>query len=617
MWSLFITAACYAFFLKNVGPDLVFQYQQPVFFWGGGFFRFLALQPGGLLAYAAAFASQALFFPVIGAAVLTLILTCGSFLSLRVLCGRTSGTVRDLFFAGALAVLFLIYCQYSHTLSAGLGYMLQLALFLIYVRSGRFAVYVPLAFLSYVLSGACHFYFALLCVIHTFLGSSGKLRAETGGVSVISHDQVIRDGRTAPLRVGGDAPATRFIRGLLCAATAFGIAYLGSRIYRVSPAEAFICPLLTLPAGGSVSLWHAGYVILPVFMVLSGILRFKSASPNAREGNHRLLAASTLGIACSMLAVLCTGETEMKKILKIEVAGRERRWDNILSTAKTMKEPHIRTAWQVNRALYHLGRLPGEMFSFEQAFGTSSLVFSQALSFRMPFQRRDIFLDLGHVNEAQHWAHEETAPIGDHPENLRVLALVNLAKGQYRTAARFLNNLNQTILYRKWAQRCALHLREGKWEDPGGVIARITGQMPSSDFIVNLEYPERDLERILESNPKNKMAFEYLMAHYLLTCRLGRLVQNICRLNDLSYEGIPKHYEEALLVYCEQSGKSQSRFCGRDISDKTRKRFAEFRSVIRKYGGDGYAAESELREKFAGTYWLYSMFENPFAAGNP
>ena len=153
--------------------------------------------------------------------------------------------------------------------------------------------------------------------------------------------------------------------------------------------------------------------------------------------------------------------------------------------------------------------------------------------------------------------------------------------------------------------------------DPDGVVARIASQMPAGDFIVNLEYPDRDLERLLASNPKNRMAFEYLMAHHLLTCRLGRLVQNICRLDDFGYEGIPRHYEEALLVYLEQSGKSQTEFCGRSISEETRKRFEDFRSVIRKYGGDGEAAESELRKKFAGTYWIYSMFENPLMAGNP
>jgi hypothetical protein len=113
------------------------------------------------------------------------------------------------------------------------------------------------------------------------------------------------------------------------------------------------------------------------------------------------------------------------------------------------------------------------------------------------------------------------------------------------------------------------------------------------------------------------MVFEYLMAHYLLTCRLGRLVQNICRLNDFGYEGIPRHYEEALLVYLGQSGKSQTEFCGRGISEKTLRRFEEFRFVIRKHRGDGKAAESELRKRFAGTYWIYSMFENPLMAGNP
>jgi len=584
---LSMAAASHVFFWLVVRPELVFQCQQPIFFLDGDFFRSFAALPGGLLAYIAAFAGQALFFPAIGATLLLLIFLCGSVLTLRVLCGRASGTALELLFAAALAFLFLMQCQYEHNLLIGLGFILQLAFFLLYARSGntgRFgstAAFLLLASLSYALSGAQHFYFALLCLL-----------------------QACFEGR--------------IIRGFLYAAIAAAIAVLGSLVYGVGLAEAFSSSIIRLPAmDRSISLCHAGYGILPVLLVLSRFLRFKSSSPKGGRQNRGLIASTIIGLAGGMLAVLLAGETEIKQILKIELASGERKWTEVLATAGKMKKPHIRATWQVNRALFHLGRLSEDMFSFRQTYGTSGLVFSQALSFQMPFQRRDIFLDLGHVNEAQHWAHEETAPIGDHPENLKVLAMANLAKGQYRAANLFLNSLRKTIPYRRWAKRYPVHLSSHVSADPDSIIGRITAQMPTSDFIVNLEYPERDLERLLASNPKNRMVFEYLMAHYLLTCRLGRLVQNICRLNDFGYEGIPRHYEEALLVYLGQSGKSQTEFCGRGISEKTLRRFEEFRFVIRKHRGDGKAAESELRKRFAGTYWIYSMFENPLMAGNP
>ena len=46
--------------------------------------------------------------------------------------------------------------------------------------------------------------------------------------------------------------------------------------------------------------------------------------------------------------------------------------------------------------------------------------------------------------------------------------------------------------------------------------------IPSASWIL-----ETMLERLLERNPRNRMAFEYLMAHYLLTRQIDKMVANL------------------------------------------------------------------------------------------
>ncbi len=66
--------------------------------------------------------------------------------------------------------------------------------------------------------------------------------------------------------------------------------------------------------------------------------------------------------------------------------------------------------------------------------------------------------------------------------------------------------------------------------------------------MLDTESVEAMLTGLLEQNPRNRMAFEYLMAAYLLAGQVDKIEANVGRLADLGYDEIPTLYEEAILI---------------------------------------------------------------------
>ncbi len=86
---------------------------------------------------------------------------------------------------------------------------------------------------------------------------------------------------------------------------------------------------------------------------------------------------------------------------------------------------------------------------------------------------------------------------------------------------------------------------------------------------------DQTLAALVEHNPRNKMAFEYLMACYLLTGQVDKIVENMERLRDLGYPRIPTLYEEAILIYYGSKGR-QVDLAKFNISPETLRRYEAF-----------------------------------------
>jgi len=121
---------------------------------------------------------------------------------------------------------------------------------------------------------------------------------------------------------------------------------------------------------------------------------------------------------------------------------------------------------------------------------------------------------------------------------------------------------------------------------------------------------------LLKANRRNRMAFEYLMAYYLLACRPDKVAQNISRLDDFEYRGIPRHYEEAILMQTAITGKTVD-LHGRTIRPETMQRFEYFRRIIARHGADATSAMIEAAEDHRDTYCWYCLLRMSRVKGAP
>jgi hypothetical protein len=83
-------------------------------------------------------------------------------------------------------------------------------------------------------------------------------------------------------------------------------------------------------------------------------------------------------------------------------------------------------------------------------------------------------------------------------------------------------------------------------------------------------------------------------------------------LRNFGYTELPRHYEEALLIFKAMTGINKDITPGFTLNPSTLQRFSEFRKVLANYKGDLSLAKNELMEKFGDTYWYYMVYHPAF-----
>lgn len=285
--------------------------------------------------------------------------------------------------------------------------------------------------------------------------------------------------------------------------------------------------------------------------------------------------------------------------------SRREMWAELLDSARrrpgAFDHPFLQR--EALRALYHTGRLGDDLFSLPLSAAAPvpwlSLPRDRDPQLWDHAQIAGLALDLGDLNRAEHFHHELLEGAGEHPAVLRGLALVNLAKGRPETARVFLNVLGPH--------------RAG---DPGARQERVRylrSVMFLEDDVSFIEdAPPRaestaTLEALLERNPGNRMAFEYLVTRYLLNGQAAEAAGQMWRLAGLGYRRIPRHYEEAIVVHEFTTGEPIL-VPGLRVSDETRQRFEAFKSAARSLGPDQPEARERLAPEFGDGFFYYRTF---------
>ncbi len=304
-------------------------------------------------------------------------------------------------------------------------------------------------------------------------------------------------------------------------------------------------------------------------------------------------------------AVWCLFDGAQNKLAQIEYFAAGNQDGRLLGVAAQLKTMPPDTEVLVRLALYHTGRLTQDLFAFPHSRNESML---PGLTEGVEAARYQIqtLLELGKVNEAEHMAQESLEFDGERPDVLRSLAEINILKNRPKAAAVFLNVLRQIPFQSAWASTCLDELANNPRFTGNPELDLVRSRMPTTDF------PHSDmsdvaadmLRQLLASNTRNQMAFEYLMAQYLLSGELDKLASHAEQMDDFAYATIPRNIEEGLLLGQTLQGL-QFDLHGRKIQLDTARRFQSFRTALGDKAGPSPATLHALAPVFGDTFWYY------------
>jgi hypothetical protein len=172
-----------------------------------------------------------------------------------------------------------------------------------------------------------------------------------------------------------------------------------------------------------------------------------------------------------------------------------------------------------------------------------------------------------------------------------------------KVAQRFINKLKQSLFYREKALQLEKVLESGQVE---GLRNAVSGVIDTPARFTNAKNIGPELEYICNHDPKNKMAFEYLMSYLLLSNNVTRFVSNLHRIQEFAYPTMPAAYEEALLIYRLKVGEEEFAKTGFTISQETENRFARYFQLTES------KQTKVLQQEFGHSYWFYQNYISPY-----
>ncbi len=347
----------------------------------------------------------------------------------------------------------------------------------------------------------------------------------------------------------------------------------------------------------------------PLFIAFSGFRNIFSKKDYLPEWNWKTVPAGII-VICSLsfyvFRYVYDVKTEM--LFKIDHFVQKGDWKKVLDNSFAYPGTNQLALYYGNMAIYKTGQMGDKMFHLPQ-MGIHGLWLEWKRNEITPFFGGELYYQLGYISEAYRWAFESMEAMGENPRSLKRLVITSLITGDTSLARHYINILDETLFYRKWAHHYQNLLDNPELMIHDKEIMEKRHFNLQTDIFADINSNDIGLLQLLKDHPDNKMAFEYYMAEALLNRNIDSFVSQIGRLRELGYSRIPVHYEEAMLVYMSHTEKDIVPE-GYALSRETIGRLSGYLDIINTYGGNRKKASQMLYPEYGGTYWYYLNFIN-------
>jgi hypothetical protein len=581
---------CFIGFLLYAGIlnryHLSYLEQTQLFQYDRGYLAGFFLKPGGLIQLLGSFITQFFYYPWLGSLILALVVILICQLTHFIL--KTSGLNGILFSVLPVICLAALHSSHNYLVSCTLGWLASLSVFAVFIRLPdpriRFRTGIVFFVLLYFLAGLFSFLTLILCMIHEIFHTKGY---------------------------------RKYIFLLTAICLAVVIPFLSWKyIYLLPFEQAWLSPArfpLVKPV-------HVLFFITALYFPLAVLFTYISQRLLNNTSLYfpwnlkNLLSGISVFVLTFFLVIRWAYDRNNELFLNIDAGIQASSWNRVLTLSRKYPGQNQLIMYYTNLALYKTGNLANSMFHYRQS-GTKGLWLEWERNETAPFFGGEVYYHLGYINEAFRWAFEAMEAKGPNPRSLKRLVITSIINRDYQLARKYLSLLDQTMFYRRWSRIYHPFIADTNLIPGNEELQEKRKFLLHDDFIAYNNDISIGLERLLESHPDNRMAFEYLMASCLLRKDLDAFSANIYRLKDFRYAKIPQHYEEALVLYTGLSGKDAVPD-GYEISKATRERFHQYAQVFAANRYDMNQAARALYRSFGGTFWFYMQFTGPGAVSS-
>jgi len=565
--------------------------------------------PGGMVEYIGGFLSQLYYFSWLGALVATAVAWL-MYTATKILIQPLVKMRFKLICFIPAVMLLMMHNRYNIQLTSFLTLSVVLWFSVLYEKvpvrnsTARIAVFLGTFALLYYIVGGTSFVFALLAMVYElFAGRRKALSVLFAAVAIGTylvgkyifdlHIEIIHL-RLSEVLFENDP----WIKGVVIC------------IYFFFPIVLFALGLWQELVSKKVST-SKPEIIAKVKSLKIGSLRQLFQSKKAKW-----IIETALALFILAAGIFISFDATKKKLVQIDYFAHKRRWSDVLASARQIRPESCGTCCihDINRALFYIGRLGDEMFRYPQEF--NALILSRS-EFQKPngrifLKRSRLFLELGHVGIAERDAFEYLELVGSTPRIIEQLATIKLVKGQTEAAKVFLRALSKDLIFGNRGRQILRRLERDpaltgdKWIQ---YIRSVASETESVSFTITAD---DFFLQLLKKNRRNRLAFEYMMACYLLNGQVDKLVANIGLLKNFGYKRLPRYYEEAIVIYLG-SGLPKMDLHDWQPRRETMQRAQQVNKVFTLNGGrqNEKAIRTKLGPSFADSYFLYFIFETP------
>jgi hypothetical protein len=568
------------FALLAVGLEWAYRYhyffveQNQLFLLSDHYFFETVAEPGGLAAWVAGFLVQFFALPLAGSSITALLLTAAGVLT-ALLCRRAApGASLYLLWGLPVVSLLCIHFDFNFFYQGTIAFVIALVAMSIYVRirppGGRLVAGVVGVPLLFWLCGPVALLFALCVTAWEATGAT-------------------RRWWLSPVVV---------IEAVVLAWAALHFSVIGEWRKAFSPEFYYTNAL----APGA-AIWF-GWIALPTVIVAARLCR--AVKPGNRK-QELAFAAVQLTILAIVAAAGVNGYIDRKsyQMKKLDHFSRTEQWDKIIEQSQGPISNYLYLNL-LNLALAQKGLLAEDIFKYDQR-GPDGLFVPRNMTLLPAILHSDINFCAGNVAISQEMAFEAyvSTPGDGNPRMLKRLVQTNIICGEWAVAEKYLDILDKTIFYRRWAANHRRFLNDNAAVEADPVLGEKRKCLPSDNFIATSSDQLLTLEAVMRQYPESKTAIEYLGSLALLNKDLetfrALLEENY---GTRSLRVLPRSFQEAVIILWEREPDVWQRY---GVSDATMERFGEFRQKLLDNRSKKGVTDI-IRSSHGDTFWFYYMF---------